>query len=1019
VFFRFLTGRQALGILTLFTDIMTDSIVFSASNTTAFWNTDVNFSSLTPPVPVALNAFNLQTPNNNGVLTTSAASTIPVTLSWDTSATGATYKWVLQTPDTTGPRRLTLSATTNSIMTTLGTLDTYLDLIGVGQGDSLIGKWSVWAFNGIDSLRSRQSRTITLKRQGAANTYVFSKSTTTYTPITSSTQLLGTGVDEGLSSATDIGFSFTYCGTAYTQFQASSNGFIYLGSGFTDPSYGNDLASATVKPVIAPLWDDLATGNTNGKVHYALTGTAPNRKLTIEFKAMKWDLSGNENANFQIIIYETTNMIDFIYGTFGTVSNSSGGASIGINDATGGAGHFVSVTPASTPTTSSTTANNAIGSAAYLTNGVVYRFTPTLINDMQAYSFVSPSANVAIQPNVSFQPKATFCNTGLSTQSNVPVRFEILNSGGTVVYSSTKIISAIIGSLATLDTTTVTFDNCNLTAQATYTMRATALLSTDGNRTNDTLTAYLFSNWVAMGALNTGRAYHTATLLGNGKVLVAGGNGGGYLTSSELCDPSLGTWTNTGTLNTARQYHSATLLGNGKVLVTGGYGNGSSLTSSELYDPSLGTWKTTGALNAARDYHTATMLGNGNVLVVGGYNSSNGILTSSELYDPSLGTWANTGALNNARQYHTATLLSNGKVLVAGGYKNGYLTSSELYDPSLGTWTNLGAPGALNAARDYHTATLLTNGKVLVVGGYNGSSPLTSSELYDPSLGTWTNTMGALNTARYLHTATLLSNGKVLVVGGYNNSSPLTSSELYDPSLGTWTNTGGLITGRAYHTATLLTNGKVLVACGNNYYGSIASSELYDEQIGTALPVELTSFTGKSVSGNVVLSWTTATEKNNAGFDVERSTDNTAFSKIGFVKGNGTTTQSHAYAFTDSKTSGKVFYRLKQTDYDGKFEYSKTVEVQAGTPKAFALMQNYPNPFNPSTVISYQLPVSSQIILKVYDVLGREVKTLVNEHKVAGSYTANFDASKYASGVYFYRLQAGSFVQTKKMLLVK
>jgi hypothetical protein len=114
-----------------------------------------------------------------------------------------------------------------------------------------------------------------------------------------------------------------------------------------------------------------------------------------------------------------------------------------------------------------------------------------------------------------------------------------------------------------------------------------------------------------------------------------------------------------------------------------------------------------------------------------------------------------------------------------------------------------------------------------------------------------------------------------------------------------------------------------------------------------------------------------------------------------------------------------VQYRLKQIDFDGQFEYSNVIEVDAGLPKVFALEQNYPNPFNPSTVMSYQLPVASNVSLKVYDVLGREVATLVNGRQEAGRYSVSFNAASFASGVYFYRLQAGNFVQTKKMMLVK
>jgi sugar lactone lactonase YvrE len=205
---------------------------------------------------------------------------------------------------------------------------------------------------------------------------------------------------------------------------------------------------------------------------------------------------------------------------------------------------------------------------------------------------------------------------------------------------------------------------------------------------------------------------------------------------------------------------------------------------------------------------------------------------------------------------------------------------------------------------------------------------------------------------------------------------------------------------------------------GNLYVAEYINNRVLRFNVGT-LPIELVSFSAKPASIGVLLSWQTATEKNNAGFNLERSTDNTAFSSIGYVKGNGTTTQSHSYAFTDATASGKVFYRLKQTDYDGTATYSKTVEVKAGTPAAFTLSQNYPNPFNPSTTITYALPQAGQVTLKVYDVLGHEVATLVNENKTAGNYTATFQADKFSSGMYFYKLQSGNFVQTRKMLLVK
>jgi hypothetical protein len=333
----------------------------------------------------------------------------------------------------------------------------------------------------------------------------------------------------------------------------------------------------------------------------------------------------------------------------------------------------------------------------------------------------------------------------------------------------------------------------------------------------------VFSN---TGDLNTGRFAHTATLLPNGTVLVAGGFYGSTFASAELYGPANGQWTPTGNLHDGRYGHSATLLSNGKVLVAGGRDDNSNhtdLSSAEVFDPSSGTWTITGNLTTARTSQTATLLPNGKVLVAGGAITG-GQTNSAELYNPTSGTWTATGSLALARYNHTATLLPNGKVLVTGGYDgNNVFANAELYDPAIGAWT---ATGSLATARYGHTATLLPNGKVLVAGGINFSGDLPSAELYDPGSGTWKGT-GSLATARSGHTATLLPNGKVLVGGGYNRASfILASAELYDPATGTWPANGNLNHGHLGHTATLLSDGSVLVA-GSSQFGSTKSAELY------------------------------------------------------------------------------------------------------------------------------------------------------------------------------------------------
>ena len=185
------------------------------------------------------------------------------------------------------------------------------------------------------------------------------------------------------------------------------------------------------------------------------------------------------------------------------------------------------------------------------------------------------------------------------------------------------------------------------------------------------------------------------------------------------------------------------------------------------------------------------------------------------------------------------------------------------------------------------------------------------------------------------------------------------------------------------------------------------------------IPVELTSFSASVNGTSVNLNWSTATEINNNGFEIQRNSGE-GFVTIGFVKGNGTTTEAKNYSYSDNNlVTGNYSYRLKQVDFNGTYEYSKVVEVEIVTSNNFELSQNYPNPFNPTTSIKFNLPEAGNVKLAVYNLLGQEVKTLVNGFRTAGAYTVNFDASNLSSGIYLYKIEMNNFTQVRKMTLLK
>ena len=397
----------------------------------------------------------------------------------------------------------------------------------------------------------------------------------------------------------------------------------------------------------------------------------------------------------------------------------------------------------------------------------------------------------------------------------------------------------------------------NITADGLYTAPSNPgifhLIATSAHNSSLHATAALSIvgiGFIPISDMATARSGHTATLLLDGRVLMAGGTMDSTH-SAELFIPASASFVPTsGGMIYPRSGHCASLLPDGRALIVGGKANGIFFKTAELFDPVTQSFSASDNLTQERTGATATLLSNGKVLIAGGEDSGGILLSSTELYDPTTGTFQPTGNMNLPRSQHTATLLSNGKVLLMGSI--GGTNSAELFDPASGVFSTT---GSLIQARVHHTATLLPNGEVLVLGGTQIMPPigggaaaapvsLDSAELYDPSTGLF-QTAGKLLIARDFHSATLLPNGTVLVAGGYSHGfdgdaqpewNSMFVAELFDPMGSVSTEAASLKTDRAEHVATTLGNGQILITGGitgslefspNPSTVTLASGELY------------------------------------------------------------------------------------------------------------------------------------------------------------------------------------------------
>jgi hypothetical protein len=637
----------------------------------------------------------------------------------------------------------------------------------------------------------------------------------------------------GLASA---GSSFTVTAPSITSLSPTS-GAIGTSVTITGTGFGTSQGTSTVKfngttATTITSWSatsisaSVPTGATTGNVVATVGALASNGKsFTVKPTPSIASLSPASGAVGISVTISGAN--------FGTTQGTSTVKFNGVTatPTTWGANQIIVPVPSG-----ASTGNVVVNTSGVNTNGI--NFTVLTISSIS----VTP-ANLSLPLNSIQQYTATAHYSDSSTQ----------NLGANVTWSSSDTTIAAINANGVV--------TCPGQGQAT-------IQASFGTFTGSTSATVTGPSFFPVGSLNTPRINHTATLLANGKVLIVGGehqNSQGNneaIASSELYDPATGMFTATGSLAQARTSHTATLLANGKVLIAGGIYytlNGpQSLRSAELYDPATGAFDPNGGSRMNGDHygHTATLLNTGKVLIAGGqYIIPNfgGGQSPAELYDPSAGTFTlTTGDLTTPRSLHTATLLNDGTVLIAGGVNSYSLAGAEVYDPTTDTFA---ATGSLGTPSYTHTATLLNNGKVLIAGGFDDCpSPCTNTylsrvEMYDPVTRAFVLT-GSLSLARGNHSASILNNGTVLIVGGGNFTVSSTgTAELFDPSSQIFTGAGSLISPRGSHTATLLNDGTVLIAGGEGL--NLASrAEIYSPTPPVPSSLQITPATSNMVVGD-------------------------------------------------------------------------------------------------------------------------------------------------------------------------
>jgi hypothetical protein len=563
--------------------------------------------------------------------------------------------------------------------------------------------------------------------------------------------------------------------------------------------------------------------------------------------------------------------------------------------------------------------------------------------------------------------------------------------------------------------------------------------------------------WTPTGSMETARWSHTATLLNNGKVLVAGGrvDEENVTTTADLYDPATNSWTSTGSMNVPRLSHTATLLADGRVLVAGGQ-NSSATSSAEIYDPATGVWTPIGNMNTPRTAHIAILITtgalSGMVLVAGGSDVCRGCepIATAELYNPKTGQWVSTGSMNLGRYWDNPSpvTLPGGSIMVVGGVTccpYDWINEAEIYNPATQTWTTTGD----KKTKANETTVLLPGGQVLVAGGANGIQSSTTNvadaELFNSATGTWIAT-AKMSTDRSGNTLTLLANGQALVTGGLSGGwgvcNNLTSAELYDPVQGVWLRTGDMSVSRIYHTATILSNGQVLVTGGRDCdYNVYSSAELYtppciDHRPQLSIEDDTVSESQKfafvkvhlSKPGNKLIEVGYTTMNNSA----VHPKDYIGVSRTLFFKPGSKLTRTIAIPIindTAQENTEAFFVYLKDPinagiadkkavvtilDDDGPAVKSSNEVELTGRKNTALYMEVYPNPSKQSFNIKmHSSDNADRVFIHVYDMNGK----LIEERNNVSIMTSIQLGDRYKAGTYVVQAEQGS--QRARIKIIK